>query len=64
MFSTPWKKFFHTMENSGPGFPHHGKITRIFSTPWKKVFHGVENPRPPQLRLRLEVAAQVPMSKG
>ena len=46
-FSIAWKKGFHTVEKSGPGFPHHGKNPPKVSTVWKKVFHSVETPPPP-----------------
>ncbi|MDD2240616.1 MAG: TatD family hydrolase [Kiritimatiellae bacterium] len=46
-FSIAWKKSFHTVEKSGPGFPQHGKNQPPVSTAWKKVFHGVEHPPPP-----------------
>ena len=41
-FSTPWKTFFHGMENRGVFFPWYGKSGADFSTLWKTFFHAVE----------------------
>ena len=37
-----WKTFFHSVENSGRIFPHHGKLVPDFSTAWKLFFQGME----------------------
>jgi len=47
LFSTPWKTFFHTVENPEKKFPYRGKSRKKVSMPWKirkKSFHTVEKP--------------------
>ena len=64
-FSTPWKKFFHCVENrrkvfplcgkNGPFFPQCGKITKKFSILWKTLRAAIPRQRRNHVRIAYDM---------